>query len=40
MLDTSEYEVQFDDGSTETYAANIIMENIYTQVDDEGKILY
>ena len=38
MLDTSEYEVQFDDGSTETFASNIIMENIYTQVDDEGKM--
>ena len=30
------YEVQFDDEHTDYYAANIIAENIYEQLDDEG----
>ena len=36
ILDTSLYEVEFEDGRVGTYAANIIAENIYEQVDDEG----
>ena len=36
VLDTRQYEVEFLDGSTETYDANVIAENIYSQVDDEG----
>ena len=36
LLDTSLYEVQFDDGSVEKYHANIIAEHIYEQVDDDG----
>jgi len=36
ILDTSIYEVEFDDGSTEAYSANIIAEHIYSQVDGEG----
>ena len=36
ILDTREYEVEFPDGSTDTYTANLIAENIYSQVDDEG----
>jgi len=36
ILDTSIYEVEFDDGSTEAYTANIIAEHIYSQVDGEG----
>ena len=37
ILDTGLYEVQFDDGRVDTYSANIIAENIFEQVDDEGK---
>jgi len=36
ILDTSIYEVEFDDESTEAYSANIIAEHIYSQVDGEG----
>ena len=35
-LDTSVYEVQFEDGSIERYNANIIAEHIYSQIDGEG----
>jgi hypothetical protein len=37
ILDTREYEVQFPDGSTDTFTANLIAENLYAQVDDEGR---
>jgi hypothetical protein len=30
------YDIQFPDGHTESYAANIIVENMYAQVDSEG----
>jgi len=30
------YDVKFDTGETEAYTANIIAENIYAQVDEEG----
>ena len=36
ILDTSMYEVEFQDGHVESYAANLIAENIYEQLDDEG----
>ena len=36
LLDTSEYEVLFNDGSVERYSANIIAENIYSQIDKDG----
>ena len=36
LLDTRRYEVEFLDGSTEGYTANIIAENIISQVDKEG----
>ena len=36
LLDTSEYEVQFEDGAVERYHANIIAEHIYSRVDSEG----
>jgi hypothetical protein len=36
ILDTRKYEVQLPDGSVEVYGANIIQENIMTNVDDEG----
>jgi hypothetical protein len=34
--DTSVYEIDFDSGDSAEYTANIIAENIYAQVDDEG----
>jgi len=40
ILDTSIYEVEFDDRSTEAYSANIIAEHIYSQVDGEGYTQY
>jgi len=36
ILDTSMYEVEFDDGHTKAFAANLIAEAIYKQVDDEA----
>jgi hypothetical protein len=37
LFDTREYVVEFTDGSTENYFANVIAENMYAQVDDEGR---
>jgi hypothetical protein len=37
LLDTRLYEVEFPDGSTEAIAANMIAENMLSQVDDEGQ---
>lgn len=36
LMDTREYEVLFPDGSVNSYVANTIAENIYSQVDEEG----
>jgi hypothetical protein len=36
MLDTREYEVLFPDGTQQSYMANAIAENLYSQVDSEG----
>ena len=36
-LDTSELEVEFEDGSVDRYHANIIAENLFSQVDSEGR---
>ena len=36
ILDTQIYEVMFNDGSIERYAANTIAENIYSQIDENG----
>lgn len=36
LLDTRQYEVQFEDGRVEVYSANILAENILAQVDDQG----
>ena len=38
ILDTTLYEVEFDDGHVESYAANLIAENIYEQLDDDGNV--
>lgn len=37
IFDTRAYLVEFKDGSVREYTANIIAENIYEQVDDEGR---
>ena len=36
MLDTRQYEVDFLDREIEVYTANIIAENLLSQVDEEG----
>jgi hypothetical protein len=36
ILDTREYEVEFADGATDVFTANMIAENLYSQVDSEG----
>jgi hypothetical protein len=37
LFDTREYDVKFTDGSQEQYQANIIAENMFAQVDSEGR---
>ena len=39
LLDTREYEVELEDGTTDAYFANIIAENLYSQCDSEGREL-
>lgn len=36
MLDTREYEVEFMDGHSEALAANLIVQNLYSQIDEVG----
>ncbi len=36
MMDTREYELEYDDGTHDRYFANVIAENLYSQVDSEG----
>ena len=36
MMDTREYELEYDDGTHDRYFANVIAENLYSQVDTEG----
>jgi hypothetical protein len=37
ILDSRQYEIEFPDGSTEVVAANLIAENLFSQVDEEGR---
>lgn len=37
VLDTRVYDVEFPDGSTAAYTANLITENLYSQIDEEGR---
>ena len=37
ILDSREYEVQFADGSSQSFLANTIAENLYSEVDTEGR---
>ena len=39
LLDTRQYEVELEDGTTDAYFANVIAENLYSQVDSEGREL-
>ena len=36
ILDTREYRVEFGDGSYQDYSANVLVENLYSQIDDNG----
>jgi hypothetical protein len=36
ILNTRLYKVEFPDGSTDAFGANIIAESMYLQIDDEG----
>jgi hypothetical protein len=38
FFDTREYEVEFTNGTVERYAANVIAESMYAQVDNEGNM--
>jgi hypothetical protein len=40
ILDTRVYEVQFPDGHTEEYAANIFAASLYSTIDDEGNTYF
>lgn len=37
LLDTRVYNVEFPDGHVSEYAANVIAESVYSQVDEEGR---
>lgn len=37
LLDTREYIISFPDGTQQSYMANAIAENLYSQVDAEGR---
>jgi hypothetical protein len=37
LLDSRQHEVEFPDGSSEAYTANLIVENLLSQVDAEGR---
>jgi hypothetical protein len=37
ILDSRLYDVEFPDGSTEVVAANLIAENLFSQVDEQGR---
>ncbi len=36
LLDTREYEVEFLDGHLEALSANLVAQNLFSQIDDEG----
>jgi hypothetical protein len=37
LLDTRRYEIELSDGTMEEYNANVIAENLFSQVDSEGR---
>ena len=36
LVDTREYKIEFTDGSVDKYTSNVIAENMFAQVGDEG----
>jgi hypothetical protein len=36
ILDTRQYKVEFPNGSSDAFGANVITESMYSQIDDEG----
>ena len=38
LFDTRQYEIEFTDSTKEKYTANIIAENMYAQVDNDGNM--
>ena len=36
LLDRREYSVEFKDGISESLSANLIAQNLYSQIDEEG----
>ena len=40
LLDTIKYELAFDDGETISYGYNVITDNIYSQCDGEGNLVW
>jgi len=38
LMDSREYWIEFPDGDEEKYAADVIAENLYLQVDSEGRL--
>ena len=38
LFDTREYDIEFTDGAIERYTANVIAENMFAQVDEEGNM--
>ena len=36
LMDTREYELEYDDGTHDRYFPNVTAENIYSQIDSEG----
>jgi hypothetical protein len=37
MLDTRTYDIEFPDGRSDEYTANVIAKNMYAQCDTEGR---
>ena len=37
LMDTREYALGYDDGTHDRYFANVIEENLYSQIDSEGR---
>ena len=38
LFDTREYDIEFTDGAIERYTVNVIAENMFAQVDEEGNM--
>lgn len=36
LMDTREYDIEYEDGTSDRYFGNVIAENLYSQVDSEG----